>query len=171
MRVLVASDGNLAPERAAQFAARLANSDGSVRVVTAIEVPRSLLDSLRAAYEDFERATPVDADAEYVSVGAVPGRVKPSWPGDDAFIDRYVKDQTQLRLGPLAGALQRLGLSPETVGVESEDPSRAVLDQVVAFEADVLVIGSHGQGRFEGLMGSIGTKLVRRSPVPVLVCR
>ncbi len=171
MRVLVASDGDLPAERAADFAARLAGPDGSVRVVTAIEVPRSVLESLRAAYEEFGRAEPIDADAEYVAVGAMPGRTSPSWPGDDTFIGRYVRDQTELRLGALTGALQSLGVEPETVGVESEDAATAVLDQVAAFQADVLVVGSHGRGRFEGLLGSVGTKLVRRSPIAVLVCR
>ena len=37
--------------------------------------------------------------------------------------------------------------------------------------ADVVVIGSHGSGVFQGLLGSTGTKIVRRSPRPVLLIR
>jgi nucleotide-binding universal stress UspA family protein len=170
VRVLVASDGGLSAERAAEFAARLAGPEGSVRVVTAVEVPRSVLDSLRAAYEEYERTEPIDTDAEYVSASAPRERTS-GWPGDDLFINRYVQDQTETRLAGIRQELERRGVIPETVGIESEDPTTAVLDQLQACDAEVLVVGSHGRGRFDGLLGSVGTKLVRRSPVPVLVCR
>ena len=38
-------------------------------------------------------------------------------------------------------------------------------------DSDVIVIGSHGHGRFEGAFGSTGTKLVRHAPASVLVLR
>ena len=34
-----------------------------------------------------------------------------------------------------------------------------------------IVIGSHGHGRFEGMLGSTGTKLVRLASASVLVLR
>ena len=47
MHVLVATDGKLDPNRVADFAVRLAGSDGMVTVVTVIEIPRRLLSDLR----------------------------------------------------------------------------------------------------------------------------
>ena len=171
MRVLVASDGDLPVERATAMAVGLAGPDGAIKLVTAVEVPRSVLESLRSVYEQVQRAPQVDTDAEYVSASSLPAAVSPSWPGDDTFIDRYVMDQTTERLGALHTAMTAAGVAVEVAGIESEDPTHTVLDQVAAFEADVLIVGSHGRGRFEGMLGSVGTKLVRRCPISVLVCK
>ena len=171
MRVLVASDGDLPPDNAAELAVRLAGSDGAIRVMTAIEIPRSVLDSLRSAYQEVASAPPVDADAEYVAVSTPSSTSLPGWPGDDAFIERYVSDQINQRLSMIAEAIERRGATAEVLGVESEEPARAVMDQVRSFHADALIVGSHGRGRFEGLLGSVGTKLVRQSPVTVVVCK
>lgn len=171
MRVLVASDGNLPARRAAEFAIRLCGDDGTIRILTAVEVPRSVLASLRSAYEEVHPGAPVDTDAEYVSAGTTAARVGPGWPGDDTFIDRYVRDQTALRLEALRSAVEELGGETEVIGLESEDPTGTVLAQIDEFAADVLVIGSHARGRLDGMLGSVGNKLIRRAAVPVLVCR
>ncbi|MGZ8784831.1 MAG: universal stress protein [Acidimicrobiia bacterium] len=42
---------------------------------------------------------------------------------------------------------------------------------VAEIDADVLVIGTHGRGRFEGLLGSTGTKLARLAPCTVILVR
>ncbi len=46
-----------------------------------------------------------------------------------------------------------------------------ILEQIEALDADAVVIGSHGQGLFQGLLGSTGTKIVRRCSRPVLLIR
>lgn len=171
MRVLVASDGHLPPEPAAELAVRLAGSDGTVILFTAVEIPRSLLESLRSVYENVQAGAPVDTDAEYVRAATAQPRVGASWPGDDVFLERYVSDQTHLRLDPIARAVRERGVEPEVEGVEGEDAAGAVTSAVERHGAEVLCVGSHGRGRFEGLIGSVGMKLVRRSPVPVLVVR
>lgn len=171
MRVLVASDGNLPAADTAELAVRLAGPDGEVILMTAVEVPRKLLDSLRHAYEQVAPSSRIDTDAEYVSAQTPELTMERGWPGDDAFLDRYVTDQTTARLADLESEIRNRGLEPERVGVESEEPAEAVLDAVKELQADVLVIGSHGRGRLEGLLGSVGTKLARRSPVSVVLCR
>ena len=41
-----------------------------------------------------------------------------------------------------------------------------------AHDADLLVVGSHGHGRFTGmLMGSVSTHCVEHAPCPVVVVR
>lgn len=171
MQVLVASDGNLTVDTTAEFAERLAGSDGEVTLYTVVEVPRTLLEDLRKVYENVEPGPPVDTDAEYVSVSAAVPHMGPGWPGDDAMIRRYVDDVTARRLGPLAEALATRGIRHRVVGEDAEDATRAILDTVERLEADVLCIGARGLGRFEGLLGSTSSKLVRRAPCPVLVIR
>ncbi len=171
MKVLVASDGDLPADSAAELAIRLAGGDGTIRVMTAIEVPRSVLESLRSVYQSTAPSPPVASDAEYVATTSPSSPDIPGWPGDDTFIERYVSDQTNQRLTPIAEAIEGRGARADVLGVEAEDPARAVMDQIESFNADVLVVGSHGRGRFEGLLGSVGTKLVRQSPVTVVVCK
>lgn len=172
MRVLVASDGHLPADTAAELAVRLAGSDGTVILYTVIEIPRSLLDSLRHVYETVQGGEPpVDTDAEYVGVPTAQPRLGASWPGEDAFLERYVSDQTHSRLDPLAQAVRERGMEPDLEGAEGEDPASSVVEAVERLRAEVLCVGSHGRHRFEGLIGSISTKLVRRSPVPVVVIR
>lgn len=171
MRVLVASDGHLPADTAAEMAVSLAGPDGSVILYTVIEIPRSLLDSLRHVYETVEGGAPVDTDAEYVGVPTAEPRLGSSWPGEDAFLERYVSDQTHSRLDPIAQAVRERGMEPILEGAEGEDPASSVVEAVERHRAEVLCVGSHGRHRFEGLVGSISTKLVRRSPVPVLVIR
>lgn len=50
--------------------------------------------------------------------------------------------------------------------------SQVIVDQIVERKADLVVMGSHGaSGIRELLMGSNAEKIVRRSPVPVLVVK
>ncbi len=47
MHVVIATDGSLEPTRTAMTAARLAGDDGRITVLSAVEVPRALLEELR----------------------------------------------------------------------------------------------------------------------------
>ena len=81
------------------------------------------------------------------------------------------------RHGAKAGALVRYlkawGIKPSVTRIpelrarEIEDIDAHLQEQ----RADLLVIGSHGKGKYEGQLGSTGTKLVRSSPASVLVIR
>ncbi len=93
------------------------------------------------------------------------------WVGDDAVVERYVHDQVESRTTELVAALDRAGLAHELVGIEGENAARSVLERVVSDEVDYLLIGTHGLGRFEGLLGSTSTKLARRAPCSVVLVR
>ena len=170
MHVLIATDGELDPGDAARFAAALAGVEGRVTILTVIEIPRRLLAELRDVMGE-QSPVAVDTDEEYV--GYAPDATTPpaGWPGDDAMIARYLEDKKHQITEPVFTALAELGVSADQVVSEGEDAATVILEQIDSGGVDVLVIGSHGQGLFQGLLGSIGTKLVRRSPRPVLVVR
>ena len=48
---------------------------------------------------------------------------------------------------------------------------RPILDVAADEDAGILVIGSHGGGKFEGLLGSTVTKLIRQASIPVMLVR
>lgn len=170
MHVLVATDGRMHVDQATDFAARLAGPHGQVTVLTVVEIPRRLLEELRQVMGE-QPEVRVDADAEYVETTPPDGSPPRGWPGDDAMIARYLEDKRIQHAEPIVEALRARGVEARGNAIESEHPAIAIVEAVVDLGADVLIIGNRGQGRFQGLLGSTGTKLVRRSPVPVLVLR
>ena len=113
----------------------------------------------------------VIADDEYVETPAVAQQAPSGWPGDDAMIERYLVDKRIQCADPIATAISATGIAAEAIVAEGEKPANLIAERVVDLDADVLVIGSHGQGLFQGVLGSTGTKLVRRCPKPVLLLR
>lgn len=170
MHVLVATDGSLETEQAVSFAANLADEDGKVTVLTVVEIPRKMLQDLRDAMGEQHETGVIEA-GEWVDTPAVPSEAPWNWPGDDAVINRYLDDKRFQCTDPIVSTLTGRGIAAEGLVVEGEKPTETILEQVDALGADVLVIGSHGQGAFSGLLGSVGTKLVRGSPKPVLLLR
>ncbi len=171
MKIVIATDGSLDPELTAATVSRLAADGGEVSVLTVVEVPRTMLAELRAVYSEKSPIPSIDRDAEYVSTTSPPATVSPHWPGDDAMIARYVEGETARRTGAIVDALDRHGVPARAVGTEDEDPAGAILRFCTEVGADLLCLGSHGRGHFEGLLGSISVKLTRRAPCSVLLIR
>lgn len=170
MHVLIATDGTLDATKAADFASALAGADGSVTVLTMVEINRNLLRDLRGLFGERVVDT-THQDAEYVGLQPNTGSaVGADWPGDDEMLNRYLQDQKTLRTSEMVAALEAAGITPEVVVREGEAAS-GIVAGASEFGADVVCIGSHGKGLFEGLLGSTSTKLARRSPTPVLIIR
>ena len=170
MHVMVATDGSLDPETTAELVANLAGKDGQVTVFSAVEVPRQLLHDMRTATADsndeLARAFTVEYRAEQADAPPVS-----HWIGDDAVVESYVSRKVGDRTNGLAAALRARSVDHTVVGVEAENPARTILDAVDEHSVDVLCIGTHGLGRFEGLLGSISTKLARNASCSVLLVR
>ena len=170
MQILIATDGNLDPEFAADLAARLAEEGDTVTVATVIEVPRTLLTELRAFYRTPPPQAAIDEDHEYVGQ-PTSGTLTKQWPGDDAMIARYVADKKTKRTNPLKQALEAKGLKPVIIAKESDAPASTIVGLVAEHGADILIIGTHGRSRLEGLLGSTGTKLARLAPCSLILVR
>jgi nucleotide-binding universal stress UspA family protein len=74
----------------------------------------------------------------------------------------------------LVGAV-RTFVGDALAGVEADvrvhpgDPSPVIVDQAVATDADLIVMGTHGRSGFDRLLaGSVTEKVLRRAPCPVL---
>jgi nucleotide-binding universal stress UspA family protein len=58
------------------------------------------------------------------------------------------------------------------VVVKTGEAVNRILEQAQQTGCDLIVMGTHGQGKFaEALMGSTARRVVRRSRTPVLVVR
>ncbi len=170
MKVIVATDGTLNAKKAARLAASLAGESGEVIVLTVVEVPRQLLEAIRSA-------SGLGSDAVIspnVGLGAAtegPGDSR-GWIGDDAVIARYIDDQREERTGTLAAELVSNGVeNVRTICRDSENVAAEILNVAEEEDVDVLCIGTLGLGRFEGLLGSISTKVARGAKSSVLLVR
>lgn len=170
MHVLVATDGTVDVDVAADFAIRLAGEGGSTTVATVVRVPRQLVAQLKAQYGD-QPPVSADVDAEYVGSPKVESTLERGWPGDDALVERYLGDKRVAHCRPVVEAIRLRGGTAQSIVREADDIDETILALIREVGADVILVGSHGHNPFAGLLGSTGAKLVRRSPVPVLVIR
>lgn len=170
MHVLIATDGTLDAGRAAAFATALAGADGSITVLTLVEINRNLLRDLRGLFgERVVDAT--DQDAEYVGMQANTGEpIGADWPGDDEMLTRYLEDQKVSRTQGLVDALEDAGANP-AVEVREGPAAAGIIDAIDELAADVVCVGARGKGVFKGLLGSTSTRLVRHAPASVLIIR
>ncbi len=169
MHVMVATDGKVNVQKAADIAAKLASGNGKVTVFTVVEIPRQMLNDMRSAATKASQEAP-NLDPEYRRAQA-PDQPASHWAGDDAVVASYVKRCVTERTGELIAALDAAGVKHQVVGEEGENAARSVLEAAKNLEVDVLCIGTHGLGRFEGLLGSLSTKVARLAPCSVLLIR
>ncbi len=75
------------------------------------------------------------------------------------------------RLAKLQAKLESEQLEVDTVQLNGA-PIRAIVDQAKKCDADYIVMGSHGHGALAQLvLGSVATKVLAQSRVPVLLVR
>jgi nucleotide-binding universal stress UspA family protein len=170
MHVLIATDGSLDAGRAAEFASRLAGADGTINVLTMVEINRNLLRDLRGLFGE-RFVEPTHQDAEYVSLKPNTGEaIGADWPGDEEMLTRYLEDQKVERTHELVAALDGAGVTAD-VQVREGEAASGIIAAATELGVDVVCVGSHGRGLFEGVLGSTSTKLARRCPVPILIIR
>ncbi len=178
MHILVATDGTLDPERAADAVARWHSEGDEVCVFTTMNVPTDFLNHLgdpgikQAAHVALEAGQGIgDRAAEQLKTPVPSPAGKPTSP-TAAPVVRALAAGAEQRTAPIVAALQARGISATPKWNTTDNKTaRTVLTAVRQHESQLLVIGSHGHGRFEGLLGSTGTKLVRQSPASVLMIR
>ena len=170
MHVLVATDGSMDAQKAASFGIALAGPEGSVTVMTVVRVPRTLVTDLRARFGESPPAV-VDIDAEYVGPTVVGGSAPQGWPGDDAVIAQYLGDKRIEFCRPIVEAVREAGGKAESMVKEGDDVADDVLAAADELDVGAIIVGSHGHGGFQGLLGSTGAKIARRATRSVLVVR
>lgn len=170
MHVLVATDGTIDIDVAAKFAVTLSGADGKTTVSTIVRVPRKLVQELRDQWGDPGKIR-VDMDGEYVGAPNVESAIERSYPGDDAVVEQYLGNKRISICRPVVEAIRAAGATAESSVREGDDVEDEIIAVAEDIKADLIIVGSHGHNAFQGLLGSTGARLVRRSPVPVLVLR
>jgi nucleotide-binding universal stress UspA family protein len=177
MHILVATDGILDPELAADAVERWHEEGDAVTVLTAVNVPTDFLRGLGEggvaeaaliAREAGQTLSAGDRAAERL-IAAMPVQAT-STEGSPVLqaLERTARSRTR----PLVKALAARGIEAKATWRTSENrTAQTIVAAIKEIDARLVIIGSHGYGRFEGLLGSTGAKLVRHAPSAVLVLR
>ena len=177
MNILVATDGTLDPEMAARAVARLAGEDAQVTVMTAVNVPvdflRGLGDSgVEEAAQIAHEARNTGGSGDRAAQELMPAMPVQERPDTDSMVSRSLSAMADAQTKPIVKALADQGIEAKAIWRTTENKTaRSIMTTMKELDTDVVIIGSHGHGRFEGLLGSTGTKLVRHAPASVFVLR
>lgn len=105
----------------------------------------------------------------YVKLPVPSGRVRAAI-GKDA-LEHYYRDEAEAALGPARQVLEQHGI-PFQATFKVGDISAEICAYVSAHAIDMIVMGSHGHGALTNLiMGSVATKVLASTSVPVLIVR
>lgn len=154
MRVLIATTGALSPGPAVEFAQHLIGPEGSVTVMTVIEVPRSFLDDLRS-----ESWHPLVDGAS----------ISPFTSESDAVIERYVEERGRRLAEPILASLRAEGIEADALYVEGEDPAMTISLTATKLDVDVVVLGATRRIFAESSWKSVSARVMAECAKPVLV--
>ncbi len=84
-------------------------------------------------------------------------------------LDTVTREDTEAYLNKIAGDLANQGIVADIALAEGK-PAEAILDYVTTHAIDLIVMASHGRsGLSRWAFGSVAEKVLRQSPVPVLI--
>lgn len=93
-----------------------------------------------------------------------------AWAGKEA-VDRYYDEESELALKPAEAILTRQGVPFRPVKLVG-DAAREIIGHAAASDCDLVVMGTHGHTAMGNLvMGSVATKVLAASKVPVLLLK
>lgn len=98
---------------------------------------------------------------------SIPSDMAQAWPCSDEVLESALRGQAQKYLDDCGEKVptQLLGGVRAILG----DPWRAVCQAAIDENADLIVIGSHGYGGIDHLIGTTAAKVVNHADRPVLV--
>ncbi len=177
MNILVATDGTLDSKLAAKAVGRHYERGDRVFVFTAVNLPTDVLKKIgdtgvkaasQIALEAGQTLGAGDRAAERLM--KLPHTSPP--PKSDSPILHALATTANARMEPMIDALEKAGVEVGSFWRTTNNrTAQTILSAMRECETDLLVIGSHGLGKYEGMLGSTGTKLVRQSPASVLILR
>ena len=146
MKILIATDGSEFSEAAIDEARRMVIRTGDEILVV-------------SGYED---AYPMAAEPFAIST---------------EFYQKMDDAMSEMANSSVSSATERIrtDFPADTVSIETEvfrgSPDRNIVDKAKEWNADLIVVGSHGRGFWGRLLGSVSNGVVHHAPCNVLVVR
>ena len=169
-KILVSTDGSIGGGNAVRMAAELARDTGAELTVLHVLMHGEPPEALRhmAEVEHLARHQPKhETVGEALSMVGLPANI------DDPGFDHEVIHSIGKRIAEAAAAQAHdLGAASVASEIVKGDIADAILDTAKHLDADLVVVGSRGLGRFYGLlMGSVSQKVSQLSECPCLIVK
>jgi nucleotide-binding universal stress UspA family protein len=175
MRVLIATDGHLDPEKATEIVTRLVEPGDAVTLLTAIEPRREFSRDRGETSAAKEVALIAHEPGPGMASGAVTAEsvvpIVTESGGGAGLLGDYFTMTARLRVEDLLAHLESRGIEADTTWSPVENHTAdTILEQAELLGVDVIVIGSHhGKERFKAVLGSTVKMILRRTSIPVVV--
>ena len=139
-------------------------TDGSALAEKAVSHGLSLAKSVGA------KATAVIVEAPFSVYGVPESRIR-QMPKAFAEYAEQIKRHAAQVLNHVADAARAAGVSCDTVQIEHYHPYEAIITTAKDKGCDLIVMASHGRSGIAAvLLGSVTTKVLTHTDIPVLVC-
>lgn len=153
MHVLVATTGVLPPTAVAGLCDLLVSEvDGSVTVMTVVQVPRTFLASL----DEEERRSLLDDDSRRLEQA-------------ESKAARYLEERGKRVVDPLVAALTARGRPAAVRLVEGDDPAQAIINTAQDVGADLIMMGATRRLFTEQAWTSISVRVMEKTQCPLLL--
>lgn len=152
VRILIATTGVLPAAPVADLCGRLRSDDGSVTVMTVVQVPRSFLEALD---DDVRRSFLDDS-----SLGSSDAEAKAA---------RYLEERGQKAVQPIVAGLKAAGMEADIRFVEGDDPAEAIIGTAEDMNAELVMMGATRRLFTEEAWRSVSARVMEKSHLPVLL--
>lgn len=152
VHILVATTGVLPPSPVAELCERFLPAQGTVTVMTVIEVPRTFLETM----DEDERRSFLDDTA---------------WQSDTAEMKAlsYLEERGRRAVEPVVSAFRSRDREPELTFVEGNDPAEAIIRTAVDLNVDMIVMGATRRLFTEQAWTSVSARVMERTHCPLLL--
>ena len=163
MNVLVATDGMLDPGKAAEAVARLHQDGDDVVVYTASNFPSEFLSRMSESGVKAASDIALAAGHQLGSGDRVAERLstnRPSAvPAGDSPMAGVLEATARNTTDPVLSAIKAKGIDAHAAWSTTENrTAKWIMAYARQHDSDIIVIGSHGHGRFGGIVGIDGYK-------------
>jgi nucleotide-binding universal stress UspA family protein len=144
--ILIPTDGTALAEKAISHGLSLAKSVGAKVSAITVETPFNVYDIPESRLREIS-----EVSARYAE---------------------QIKQHAAKVLNHVADAAKAAGVSCDTIQVEHYHPYEAIIATAKERGCDLIVMASHGRSGIAAiLLGSVTTKVLTHTDIPVLVCR
>lgn len=152
MDILIATTGVLGPVAVSELCEKLLGDDGTVTVMTVIEVPRTFLETM----DEDERRSFLDAG---------------SWETETAEMKAltYLEERGRRAVEPIVSAMRAIDVEPAITFVEGADPVEAIIKTALDIDAEMIIMGATRRLFTEQAWTSVSARVMERVHCPLVL--
>jgi nucleotide-binding universal stress UspA family protein len=152
VNILIATTGVLGPVPVSDLCEKLLGEDGSVTVMTVIEIPHTFLETM----DENERRS-------FLNSG--------DWETETAEMKAltYLEERGLRAVEPIVAAMRAIGVEPSITFVEGADPVDAIIRTALDISADMIIMGATRRLFTEQAWTSVSARVMDRVHCPLVL--